>query len=281
MNGVGGMTYECLGDGALDYVPCRYGKSKLLFRGPKRKLTAPYVAVIGATETYGKFVEHPYPALTEGTLDRPVVNLGCVNAGLDVFANDRTVTEICAKAEVTVIQVMGAQNMSNRFYAVHPRRNDRFLRASNLLKTIYREVDFTEFNFTRHLLSALKATSPEKFVMVEQELREAWIARMKTLISKIDSRVVMLWLADHAPETPHTNTTTGSDPLFVDRAMLDEVRPFVERTVEVVVTPEEVADGFSGLSYTEFEEPAARGMLGTIAHARAASALDRTLRELL
>ncbi len=36
---------------------------------------------------------------------------------------------------------MGAQNLSNRFYAVHPRRNDRFLRASTLMKTIFREVD--------------------------------------------------------------------------------------------------------------------------------------------
>jgi len=281
MNGVGGMTYEHLGESALDYVPCRYGKSKILFRGPRRKLNAPYVAMIGATETYGKFVETPFPALTEGTLDFPVVNLGTVNAGLDVFANDRTVVEICSKAEVTVMQVMGAQNMSNRFYAVHPRRNDRFLRASNLLKTIYRDVDFTEFNFTRHLLSSLKAASEEKFAMVEQELREAWVARMKTLMSKIDSRIVLLWFAGHDPDDPVTDTTHGSDPLFVDRDMLDAVAPFVERTVEVVVTPQEIEDGYQGLAYTDVEQPAARGMLGTVAHARAASALDATLRDIL
>lgn len=275
------MAYENLGESALDYVPCRYGKSKLLFRGPKRKLNAPYVAMIGATETYGKFVETPYPALTESTFDVPVVNLGTINTGLDVFSNDRTVIEICSKAEATVIQVMGAQNMSNRFYAVHPRRNDRFLRASNLVKTIYRDVDFTEFNFTRHLLSTLRETSEEKFAMVEQELREAWVARMKTLISKIDSRVVLLWLADHAPEDPVTNTAHGSDPLFVDREMLEEVRPFVEQIVEVVATPEEIEDGHAGLAFNEFEEPAAKGMLGTVAHARAASALDTALRGLL
>ncbi len=64
------MAYENLGESALDYVPCRYGKSKLLFRGPKRKLTAPYVAMIGGTETYGKFVETPFPALTGVPLTR-------------------------------------------------------------------------------------------------------------------------------------------------------------------------------------------------------------------
>ncbi len=275
------MAYENLGESALDYVPCRYGKSKLLFRGPKRKLTAPYVAMIGGTETYGKFVETPFPALTESVLDMPVVNLGCVNAGIDVFSQDRTVVDICSKAEVTVVQVTGAQNMSNRFYAVHPRRNDRFLRASNLLKTIYREVDFTEFNFTRHLLTALRATSAEKFAMVEQELREAWVARMKTLVARIDSRVVLLWLSSHAPDRAETDTADGADPLFVDSDMLDAVAPFVEEIVEVVVTPEEIVDGFAGLAFNEFEEPVARGMLGTVAHARAAAALDASLRRLL
>ncbi|MBV7377296.1 DUF6473 family protein [Maritimibacter dapengensis] len=275
------MAYENLGESALDYVPCRYGKSKLLFRGPKRKLTAPYIAMIGATETYGKFVETPFPALTESTLNMPVINLGTVNAGLDVFAHDRTVVDICSKAEVTVVQIMGAQNMSNRFYAVHPRRNDRFLRASNLVKTIYRNVDFTELNFTRHLLSVLRENSEEKFAMVEQELREAWVARMKTLISKIDSRIVLLWLADHSPEEAVTDTAHGSDPLFIDREMLEDVRPYVEHIVEVVATPEEIADGREGLAFNEFEEPAARGMLGTVAHARAASALDRVLRAMV
>ena len=249
--------------------------------GPKRKLTAPYVAMIGGTETYGKFLETPFPSLTESVLDYPVVNLGTVNAGIDVFTNDRAVLDICSNATATVIQVGGAQNMSNRFYAVHPRRNDRFLRASNLLKTIYREVDFTEFNFTRHLLSSLKTVSPEKFAMVEQELREAWVARMKSLVARLDGRVVLLWLSDHAPDCPDTDTTSGSDPLFIDREMLEEVAPFVDDIVEIVVTPEERADGFSGLAFNTFEEPAAREMLGTVAHARAAAALDAALRRLL
>jgi hypothetical protein len=53
-------------------------------------------------------------------------NLGLVNAGIDVFINEPMIQDFCAGAVVTVIQVLGAANMSNRFYAVHPRRNDRF-----------------------------------------------------------------------------------------------------------------------------------------------------------
>ena len=59
------MAFENPGQGALDYFPCRYGHSKLLFRGPRRKLDGAYCAVLGGSETYGKYVREPYPALIE------------------------------------------------------------------------------------------------------------------------------------------------------------------------------------------------------------------------
>jgi hypothetical protein len=272
------MAYENLGEGALDYYPCRYGKSKLLFRGPKRKLDGPYVAMLGGTETYGKFIERPFAQLTEDALDHTVVNFGCVNAGIDVFVNDQAILDAASNSAVTVVQLTGAQNMSNRFYAVHPRRNDRFLRASNLLKTIFREVDFTEFNFTRHLLTSLHEASPDKFAMVEQELKEAWVARMKTLISKIEGKIVLLWMADHAPESCASCSIDGSDPLFVGEEMINELRPFVTGVVEVDVTQADIEAGREGMVYTDLEEPAARGMLGAVAHARVAEALETVLR---
>ena len=271
------MAYDNLGEGALDYFPCRYGTSKLTFRGPKRRLEGPFVTVLGGTETYGKFVLHPYAMLTEELLGTKVVNLGYPNAGLDVYAHEKTVMDACCRAAVTVIQISGAQNMSNRFYAVHPRRNDRFLRASNLLKTIYRNVDFTEFNFTRHLLGALLKESPEIFAMVETELKEAWVARMKSLVAEIDSKVVLLWLSDHSPDRPSTCPAEGADPLFVDRQMLDTVRPFVSGLVEVVVDRDEIAAGALDLVYSDLEAPAAQGVLGTVAHAKAAQALAPVL----
>ncbi len=275
------MTYENLGGSALDYYPCRYGKSKLLFRGPKRKLNQPYVAVLGGTETYGKFLTRPYSALVEERMDHAFVNLGCMNAGLDVFVNDQTVTGICQNAAVTVIQLMGAQNMSNRFYAVHPRRNDRFLRASNLLKTIYREVDFTEFNFTKHLLSALKEASADKFAMIEDELRSAWVGRMKKLISMIDGKIVLLWLADHAPHAVDDCGFDGVEPMFIGREMIDQLRPFVAGYGEVVVSAQEIEDGKSEMLFSEIEAPATAGMLGAIAQEKTAEVLEGLLTKIL
>jgi len=275
------MAYHDLGEGALDYVPCRYGRSKLLFRGPKRRLDTSYVAMVGGTETYGKFVASPYPALAEELIGMPVVNFGLVNAGIDVFAHDETVMRAASSAAVTVIQITGAQNLSNRFYAVHPRRNDRFLRASTLLKTIYRDVDFTEFHFTRHLLTALRNGNAETFAMVEQELKEAWVARMKMLVAKMQSRVVLLWLSDHDPDHPTNCTENGADPLFVDREMVQAVAPYAAGVVEVVVGEDEIVDGSQGPVYSELEEPAARGLLGVTAHENAARALHPVIESLL
>ncbi len=271
------MTYENLGGSALDYLSCRYGTSKVLFRGPRRRLDAPYIAVIGGTETYGKFIKQPYPALLEERLGPTFVNLGCVNAGLDVMVNDPTISEICAGAKLTVIQITSAQNMSNRFYSVHPRRNDRFLRASNLLKIIYREVDFTDINFTRHMLKVLWEASPDKFAMVEAELREAWLGRMKGLISRLEGRVVLLWLANHAPDDAPKYAPDAADPLFIDADMIEELRPQVAGLAQVVVSRQEIADGQADLLYDEMEAPAARASLGVVAQRRAADALEEVL----
>jgi hypothetical protein len=90
------MTYDALGVGALDYLPCRYRRSKLLFRGPRRRLERDYVAFIGGTETYGKFIEHPFPDLIEQATGLACANFGFPNAGEDVFAYDPFVP--CAAA---------------------------------------------------------------------------------------------------------------------------------------------------------------------------------------
>ncbi|OUS22988.1 hypothetical protein DI396_11515 [Litorivita pollutaquae] len=270
------MTFETLGEGALDYFPCRYGKSKLLFRGPKRRLEGDYVAFLGGSETYGKFIETPFPALVERQLNLPCVNFGWLNAGVDVFSSDAMVLEAADNARATVVQVVGAHNMSNRFYAVHPRRNDRFLQASALMRTVFREVDFTEFHFTRHMLRALRKLSPERYVMVREELQNAWVARMKMLLSKIGGKTVLLWFADHQPDAP-VDDDLASDPLYVTREMIETLRPLVTEIVEVTASDAAMAVGTEGMKYSQMEAPAAAQMIGPKGHAEAAAALAPVL----
>ena len=245
------------------------------------KLTTPYIAVLGGTETYGKYVEHPYPDLLQLELGMKTVNFGCLNAGVDAVLHDHGLLTLSNSARVTVVQVPGAHNMSNRFYAVHPRRNDRFLRGSNLLKELYSEIDFTEFNFTRHLLSALHDASVDRFALVVDELRTAWVARMKLLIAKLDCDIVLLWLADHRIKEGGTGGIHGTDPLFVDHQMMQAIAPFVRDVVEIVPTPQEMEDGRQGLVYADMDEPATRDMLGIVAHRNASRALHNAVDRIL
>lgn len=274
------MAYERLGESALDYYPCRYGASKLLFRGPRRQIEGAYCAVLGGTETYGKFIENPYPALVEAETGVAMVNFGCVNAGADVYVNDPAVIQACVGARVTVIQVTGAHNTSNRFYAVHPRRNDRFLRASTLLKAIYREVDFTEFHFTRHMLSTLLMLSPERFALVAEELQIAWVARMRVLLGKAVGNTVVLWMAGHSPDQAASATGLGRDPLLVNRAMLEQIRPYATEIVEVVAGQADPTARLAGKMFTAMEEPAAMEVPGPPVHSQVAAALKPVIERL-
>ncbi|EEW24875.1 DUF6473 family protein [Rhodobacter ferrooxidans] len=273
------MAYAYPGEGALDYYPCRYGKSKLLFRGPGRDLDKDYVAVLGGTETYGKFVPVPYPALVERDTGLRLVNLGCVNAGLDAYVQEPAVLDIVGRAAVTVVQIVGAQNASNRFYSVHPRRNDRFLWASPLLRQTFPEVDFTEFHFTRHLLRTLHAVSAERFAAVAEELRAVWLARMTLLLDHIPGKTVLLWIGDHAP--PAAANDLDRDPMLIDAAMIGAVRAYASDYLEVVPSPDARASGLTGMAYTPLEQPAALGVPGPAVHAEVADKLAVVLQRML
>ncbi len=271
------MSYEKLGQGALDYQPCHYGDSRLTFRGPMRDLTKSYALFVGGTETYGKYLAKPYPALVEDEIGMPCVNFGCVNAGVDAFLGDPFSLEVARKANVVVLQVLGAHNMSNRFYRVHPRRNDRFLDASAIMKSVFPEIDFTEFHFTRHMLSALSARASDRYVLLREELCQAWVARMRLMLNSIPGRKYLFWFSAHAPQTDPLKTGLGADPLFVDRGMIDVLRPLITGVIEVVASDEALKKGSTGMVFSDLEEMSAKRMLGPLAHAEAAAALVKAL----
>jgi len=273
------MAYVHPGAVALDYQPCRYGRSRLLFRGPRRDVTAPQVVVLGGIESYGRYIPRPFPTLVEEATGLSVVNLGCPNAGPDAWLGDPAVMEVVGKAQIVVVQVPSAADLTNRFYAVHPRRNDRFLRASPLLQTIYREVDFTDFSFTRHMLRTLFLTAPDRFALVAEELRAAWVGRMTMLLQRIPGQSVLLWLAD-APPGPGGDMPRR-EPMLVDAAMLAMVRPHAAATVEVVPSLAARALGTEGMVIPSLSEPAAQGLPGVAAHAEVAQALAPVLRGLI
>ncbi len=108
----------------------------MTFRGPTVDLDQPHILCLGASETFGRFVAEPFPDRLASRTNRAVTNMGATNGGLDLMLHDPAVRAGIERAEAIVLQVPGAANMSNRFFTVHRRRNDRFLTASTMLRTI-------------------------------------------------------------------------------------------------------------------------------------------------
>ena len=270
------MTESLDLDGAGGGATCRYGVSRLACRGPRRALDDPYIAFAGSSEFYGRFIERPLPALVEDRIGEPCVNFAAVNGGIEAYVNDPTLTRLCAQARCTVLQVMGANFLSNRFYMVHPRRNDRFLRTSTVLDAIYPEVDFADFTFTRHMLTTLHETCPERFDIVVSELREAWSARMRTLIQSIKSPVVLTWFTmEDLDDTPWQERPAGltANPLFVTASMVEKLRPLVRDIVDLQPSRTAIAAGTRGMAFTQMQRAAAEEMLGPACHTEAADTL--------
>ena len=266
------MSLAFAGADALDYAPCSHGASNLIFRGPKQVSGAAYCATLGGTETFGKFVPAPWPALVAEATGHACVNLGAVNAGPGLWLGDPDVMAVARGAAVTVVQVVGAANLSNRLYTVHRRRNDRFLRASPWLRALYRDVDFTDFHFTRHLLGTLREASPSAFEVVVGELREAWTARMTELLRAAGRRTILLWVGDAAPPDDAARDC-GRDPVLVTGSMVTALRSVATDYCEVVFSDAARTEGVEAMAFGPLDRAAATGVPGPRAHREIATAM--------
>ncbi|MGX0903150.1 hypothetical protein ACSSV8_001726 [Roseovarius sp. MBR-79] len=275
------MAFERLGRRPLDYRPVRYRGVRLSFRGPARDLRRGYVACLGGTETYGTFVERPWPALLD-SIDGPAcLNLGVPNAGPDLWLASGGPLPLVQSARAVVLQIPCGMNLSNPFYAVHPRRNDRFLRATPPLERLYPEVDFTEFHFTRHMMRRLHALSPQRFAQMRAAVQAAWVRRMAQLLDRIGPPVILLWLSNHAPGSGADCGGIDTDPAFVSRAMLDTIAPRAQRVVTSVISHTARAQGTRGMYFDLMEESVATALPGPLAHREVAEALRPTLTAML
>lgn len=262
-------------ESVLDYETCSYGNSRLAFRGPKQSLDDPYIAVLGGSEVFGRFIDRPLTTLMQDDLGVDCINLGCSNAGADAFLHDAGICEVASQALVTVIQITGAQNNSNRYYRVHPRRNDRFVAPNACLKALYPRIDFSNIHFTRHALQDLEDAAPLRFELVVEELKAAWVARMTDLLEHIKGRKVLFWMGANGIDAPDNGSSL--DPLYIDRGMVEALRPLVDDIVEYVASSLARREGTRGMVYDPTQKRAAQHMFGPRAHGEAAKALTKVL----
>ena len=234
------MSGVCPGTSVLSPEAAHIARAK---SRPRSSVLRPgYCLAVGGNATAGRFVSRPWPHLLERRSGRVICNFARPHAGLDAMIGNVELMRVAALAELRLIEVPDAITMTNGYYAVHPRRNDRFVRAEPALIRLYPEVDFTQFSFTRHLVISLWAQDPERFELLRAALSARWLARMEELLHRLDGRSVLIWWAKRPPLAPgaEANLRPGA-PQLVDHAMLEAVRPRVDGLVKVVI-PEVIDD---------------------------------------
>lgn len=231
------MSGQEIDDPLFEYNTYRFGRSRQIFRGPQPALRGSYVAFIGSSYTFGRYVDEPYPDLVARELDLSVVNLGADGAGPGFFLADPEVRSAASTARVCVVQAMSAAAISNRMFSVRPRRNARLHSVSDLLMGIYPEVDFERFAFTRPMLRYLRELDESRFRLILNEMKNAWIGRTQTLLSSLECKTILFWFSQRAPDDLCSDPTDPSGmgyPQYVDDAMLKTVKPVADGYIECV-----------------------------------------------
>lgn len=267
----------------IDYRNYRFGRARQRYRGPKPDLSGNYIAFLGASETYGKFVERPFPAIIGERLGISAANWGSPEAGPSFFLKDPVVLEAASCAKICVVTMMGAVNISNRLYSVFKRRNARVRSVSKMLELLYPDMDLKQYRFTHNLLYNLYRENPKNFKAVELELREAWIARMRELLDDIETVKVLLWMSARSPDDDAGPTGRHSfinAPSFVNREMVEALAPMADVVVEYV--PEMRGDGPAPDIYCGAEaEDSAWRYPGQPMHNQVAALLEAPLADIL
>lgn len=251
------MTYVRHSAPALNYSACHYPGLEMAFRGPKRSLSDPYITFLGGTAFYGRYVTQAIPDRVEAAIGLGCVNLGLMNGGVGVMGCEAMLA-LANGGAATVVEVVGAHNLTNQFYRVHPRRNDRLVAPTRLFRQVFPELDLCDVHFTRHLLSMMKRDAPNRYDTVVEELRSAWVEHMARLLEGLKGPSILLWIVP-AP-VPGAEPGLDQDPLLVDRASIQAVSGLVDRVVEVRETPAILAQGRLGMQVPETDSQIASAL---------------------
>ena len=79
------MTYQKPDQALINYDVYQWGRLNQIYRGPQVSLDQPYVACLGAAQTFGRYAERPFPAVLGDVLNMPCANFGTGGAGPGFF----------------------------------------------------------------------------------------------------------------------------------------------------------------------------------------------------
>ncbi|MCW1950489.1 MAG: DUF6473 family protein [Octadecabacter sp.] len=231
-----GLGYQKTDRNAFDYdLWFDVALPTLALRGPQCDLHADNcISFIGAAQTFGRFVNNPFPRQVGRFLERPIANLGFSGAGAEFYLQRPALMALLAKSDTVVVQSMSARSVSAGVFKTArnngvlefqagPRKGESFLaqEAYRILKTEYGD---------------------DALVAQRKAVQEKWLEQHRDLASQISGRKIFLWLSNEAPgdNLDYSRSAIGQFPHMVSAQMVSALPEMGFEVIECVLNPEPV-----------------------------------------
>ncbi|RVA31909.1 hypothetical protein EN935_12815, partial [Mesorhizobium sp. M7D.F.Ca.US.004.03.1.1] len=200
------------------------------FRGPPVDTSKPYLAFVGAAQTFGRFAMNPFPTELGRRLDLPVLNLGVGGSGPRHFMN-RAYLDLMNGAEAVVLQVLSGRSASN----------SQFDNSKSGGHAGYRTSDGSALR-SEELFRQLAASSSQKEIeTITEETRADYTNVFVNLLQEISAPKILFWLSSRrsAYEDDYSDLPYSlfqAVPQLVNERMTKEIAAFSDEYVECIST---------------------------------------------
>lgn len=224
------MFYQDVDRGHFDYRPTPIpGFPGRWLRGPAVDRSRPYVACIGAAQTFGRFCTRPFPALLADRLGIQVENHGAGGAGLGWF--DRPdFLDYLNGAQLVIVQVMSGRSEGNSLFDNSATGSQVGVRLS----------DGKEMRFEAFLDELTRTESRRTVTRIVRETRDNYERGSIRLLERIRPPTILFWFSKRTPDYRDDYSThhslMGEFPQLVNRRMIDTIRSHANAYVECVST---------------------------------------------
>lgn len=225
-------------------------------------LHTPHFAVLGGTESYGRFMRRPYPVSVSGRVGLTCRNYGTLNAGMGAYKQILSFDVMSPETRSCVIEAPPILQVENPYFDVHPVRNDRMVRVKRPYRLLFPDVDVAAATFVGHLWRLSDAADRGAALHMARVLRELWLEGMGDLISRINCPVHIL----------HFQSDMAGPKITLP--MLNVLRDVAAVHVIPFIDPD-----YSGFDYPDWDRAVVETMLGQGAHAVAAKVLANAMEQ--
>jgi hypothetical protein len=195
------------------------------FRGPLTR-GPEAIAWLGAAQTFGRYVDDPFPAIVGRRIGRGTLNLGGAGPSPEYYLRHPELLDEANRCPVVVVQVMSARGIDN----------SSFRSAEGRVGGV--RTDTGAPTESVHVIDALFARGDTDGARrLLRESQQAWVERTLGLLGALHRRTVLLYVSFDEP--PDDVVVDGrvlrkGFPQLVDAAMVRSVAPSADRFVSVV-----------------------------------------------